>query len=135
MKILDPGHVYLLEAIDNGPEQTLTFVKRRGQNYPGNNSSHPGVLTQEALRACLDRAIYMNNQASCAETDIIINSLRTAIFAFEVRAARCRESAIELANLSDIDTAPTCEICGHIQCDPKRHTQEHWSIKNPVTAM
>jgi hypothetical protein len=133
MEIIDPGHKYLLNPIDGGEPQTLTFVKREGENYPGNTGSHPGILTQEALRACLDRALYMNAQASCAETDIIISSLRTAIFAFEVRAARCRETSIMLANLSDIDKHPTCPICGHIQCDFSRHNKPHWSKANPVT--
>jgi hypothetical protein len=132
MKIIDPGHEYLLDAIDGGDQQRLVFVKRQGRNYPGNVGAHPGILTQEALRACLDRAIYMNTQASCAETDVIIASLRTAIFAFEVRAARCRGTSIVLANLSDLDFAPTCPTCGHIQCDPIRHNNPHWSITNPV---
>jgi len=133
MEIVDPGHEYLLNAIDGGEPQSLTFVKREGENYPGNTGAHPGILTQEALRACLDRALYMNAQASCAETDIIISSLRTAIFAFEVRAARCRETNIMLANLSDIDKHPTCPICGHIQCDFSRHNKPNWSEANPVT--
>lgn len=132
MKVLDPGHDYLLEPIDGGEPQRLTFVKREGRNYPGNEGAHAGILTQEALRACLDRALYMNAQASCAETDIIISSLRTAIFAFEVRAARCRETAIVLSHLSDLDTLTTCEICGHNQCDPTRHEKAHWSETKPV---
>ena len=46
---------------------------------------------------------------------------------FEVRAARCRGTAIELAHVADIDTAPTCPTCGHIQCDQSRHDRKHWS--------
>lgn len=132
MRILDPGHEYLLEALDGGPPQHLEFVKREGENYPGNTGAHPGVLTQEVLRACLNRALYMNAQSSCAETDIIIASLRTAIFAFEVRAARCRETSINLRHLSQIDSEATCDICGHNQCNEDRHAKEHWSKRNPV---
>ena len=132
MQVIDPGHEYLLEPIDGGKPQKITFVKREGRNYPGNEDAHAGILTQEALRACLDRALYMNAQASCAETDIIIASLRTAIFAFEVRAARCRETAIVLPHLDEIGGYPTCATCGHIQCDEIRHTQPHWSEANPV---
>lgn len=127
MKTIDKGHEYLLEAIDGGEPQKLVFVKREGNNYPGNVGSHPGLLTQEVLRVLLDRCVYMNNQGSCAETDIIISSLRTAIMMFEVRAARCRGSSIEFSNVSDLDTAPTCSICGHNQCDYTRHSKPHWS--------
>ncbi len=133
MKVIDPGHVYDLQGIDDTTYvQRLVFVKRAGRNYPGNVGSHPGVLTQEVLRACLDRALYMKGQKSCAETDIIIASLQTAIFAFEVRAARCRGASIEVDYLADIGTASACEICGHIQCSTERHTQPHWSETNPV---
>src|SRR6266576_2846782 len=132
MKVIDPGHEYLLEPIGGGEPQHISFPKREGPNYPGNVGSHPGPLTQEFLRACLDRAIYMNNQASCAETDIIIASLRTAIFAFEVRAARCRGTSIVLDHLSSIDAHKTCPTCGHIQCDITRHDRPHWSESSPV---
>jgi hypothetical protein len=135
MKILDPGHEYLAEALDGGEPQKVTFVKREGPNYPGNIGAHPGILTQEHLRIDLDRALYMYAQGSCAETDIIINCLRTAIFAFEVRAARCRETAINLAHLADIDKEPTCAICGHIQCDPERHSKPHWSESKVIQCL
>jgi hypothetical protein len=121
MKILDPGHRYQLDLIDETGSQELVFVKREGKRYPGNIGAYSGVLTQEVLRACIDRAIYLNNQIPCAETEIIIASLRTALFAFEARAARCRGSSFSLVSLTEIDNAQTCEICGHNQCDFQRH--------------
>lgn len=129
MKVIDPGHEYLIEALDGGASQTIRFVKREGPNYPGNIGAHGGPITQEFLRAILHRCVYMNAQGSCAETDIIVASLRTAIMAFEVRAARCRGAVIDLINLSDIDAEPTCGKCGHIQCDYERHSKVHWSDK------
>ena len=132
MKIIDPGHEYLIEALEGGESQIVRFVKRVGPNYPGNVGAHGGPITQEYLRAILDRCKYMYQQGSCAETDVIIDSLRTAILAFEVRAARCRGTAIDLVRLSDIDDEPTCPTCGHIQCDQTRHAREHWSSANPI---
>lgn len=129
IKVIDPGHDYELIGLDGAEPQRLVFVKREGKNYPGNVGSHPGLLTQDVLRACLDRCIYMNNQGNCAETDIIISALRTAIMAFEIRAARCRGTEIILNQLSDIDKALTCPKCGHIQCDQERHNKPHWSEK------
>ena len=132
MKVIDPGHTYLIEGIGNAEPQIMKFPKREGPNYPGNVGTQEGALTQEWLQACLHRCLYMNAQGSCAETDIIISSLRTAIMAFEVRAARCRGASIDLARLSDIDTAPTCSICGHINCEKNRHMHIHWSEGNPI---
>lgn len=133
MKVLTEGHDYMLSGIDGGGAQRLTFVKREGPNYPGNTGAHPGLLTQEVLRVCIDRAKYMNAQASCAETDIIISSLRTALMAFEVRAARCRGASIDLAGIDEIECVPVCPTCGHIQCDQSRHDRPHWSETAPVS--
>jgi hypothetical protein len=129
MHVIDPGHEYLLNAIDGGHPQILSFVKREGTNYPGNIGTHAGLLTQEVLRVLIDRCKYMNNQGSCAETAVIISSLQTALLAFEVRAARCRGTSIELAGLDGIEQEPTCPKCGHIQCDFSRHGKPHWSEK------
>ena len=127
MRVIDPGHEYILDALDGGEQQRLLFVKREGPNYPGNVGGHAGLLTQEVIRALIDRCKYMNAQGSCAETDIILASLRTALMAFEVRAARCRGVSIDLKGLGEIEDIPTCSKCGHIQCDFSRHSRRHWS--------
>lgn len=129
MKIIDPGHEYIIEALDGGEPQTMRFVKRVGINYPGNTDAYGGPITQEYLRAIIHRCVYIQSQRSCAETAVIINSLRTALLAFEVRAARCRGAAIELPTLEGIEEIPTCPICGHIQCDQTRHAKPHWSTE------
>lgn len=131
MNVTDPGHSYLLHGLDGAVPQRLTFVKRVGPNYPGNVHGHPGLLTQEVIRALIDRCKYMRNQGACVETDVIIDSLRTALYAFEVRAARCRGHAITLDTLVDIELIPICPTCGHIQCDQTRHEKPHWSETNP----
>lgn len=127
MQVMDPGHDYILKPLDGGILQRLVFVKRVGPNYPGNTTEHPGLLTQEVLRALIDRCKYMNAQGSCAETDLIIAHLRSALLLFEVRAARCRGTGIDLASIETIETEPTCPKCGHIQCDQTRHNRPHWS--------
>lgn len=136
MKVLDPGHEYLLEPIpvDSEPPVRIHFPKREGANYPGNVGEHPGPLTQEYLRAVIDRAKYMNAQGPCAETDNIISCLRQALMWFEVRAARCRGASIYLSTVEAIEAVPTCPICGHIQCDIGRHDRIHWSENYPIWA-
>lgn len=129
MIVEDPGHSYVLEAIDNKPfaNQKLDFIKRVGPNYPGNTNAHDGILTQEVLRVLIDRCKYMNNQGPCAETDLIITNLRNALFLFEVRAARCRGAVIDYTRIDVIEDIPSCTTCGHISCDRDRHNKPHWS--------
>ena len=133
ISILDAGHTYGLLSIGKDIfqrfYQRIKFVKREGPNYPGNVGEQDGIVSQDMIRVLIDRAIYKKNQISCAETDIVIASLRTALFAYEVRAARCRGAVIDLPFLEDIEQIPTCEICGHIFCDEKRHEEGavHWS--------
>lgn len=135
MRVIDPGHEFALSEVDNSSlVQRLVFVKRVGENYPGNAGAHGGILTQEALRAIISRCKYMNAQGSCAETDQIIASLRMALYAFEVRAARCRGSYIELPTMDGIEDIPTCPTCGHIQCDQSRHGRAHWREDRPITS-
>jgi len=96
MKVVDPGHTYIMRDIDGTGIQYIQFVKREGDNYPGNTGSRPGILCQEALRVLINRCEYLNNQIPCAETEAIIANLRAAFLAFEVRAARVRGEVIDL---------------------------------------
>jgi len=55
MKVIDPGHTYLLQRYDlkrcNSPLfEKVQFVKRTGTKYPGNTKTQPGTIIQEALR-------------------------------------------------------------------------------------
>lgn len=132
--VVDPGHVYDVYSIGNmEPPQRIHFTKREGENYPGNEGILDGPITQNFLRAILHRMHYMNAQGPCAETDMIIAGLQTAIMGFEVRAARCRGSSIVLPSLSGIEREETCPTCGHVQCDQTRHDRPHWSEENPIT--
>lgn len=123
MKVIDPGHVYILEAVGElyYLEQRIEFVKNEGPKYPGNVGHHGGVLTQELLRVCIDRTIYLNNQGSCMETELALAAMRQALAWYEVRAARCRGTHIEGEHADALDNAPTCEVCGHNQCQRTTH--------------
>lgn len=121
MKIIDPGHEYLLEGVGNALPQHITFVKNEGLKYPGNNGFHSGILTQELIRVCIDRTNYLNSQGSCLETENALGTLRQALAWYEVRAARCRGTHIEGDHANSLDNAITCSICGHNQCHRKEH--------------
>lgn len=62
MKVIDPGHHYGLAVLDGEPNgsESLLFVKRQGEKYPGNTFHHHGTTLQEVLRACCERLRYVN---------------------------------------------------------------------------
>ncbi len=121
MKIIDPGHEYLLDGVGGVAPQRIVFVKNEGEKYSGNIGFHGGLLTQELLRVCIDRTKYLNAQGSCMETELALSALRQALAWYEVRAARCRGTHIEGEHADALDTAETCQICGHNQ----DHRVEH----------
>lgn len=117
MRVLDPGHDYVLLSLDGDAPQRLTFVKREGPGFPGNVGSHPGTTMQEVLRALIERAEYVNNQVPCAETEAAGELMKSALLVLELRAARRHERvAPELETLDEAISGPFCQKCGHIGC-------------------
>lgn len=124
MKVLDPGHMYLLDEFDGPGVQVLRFVKRCDPpvEYPGNTGSYPGTLTQEVLRALIDRAEYVERQKHCEENVEVIDMLRRCIFLLELRAARARGVEVEwqlgrdASSNASIELEQTCIVCGHVAC-------------------
>lgn len=116
MRILDPGHSYVLDSLDGDVPGWLVFVKRQGNGYPGNVGSHAGTTMQECLRALIDRAKYVNNQIPCPETAAAVDLMRTTILLFELRAASRHGRSLSLTPGRLIEDEPTCAQCGHIGC-------------------
>lgn len=117
MNVLDPGHKYSLDCLDDdyGLKILLIFVKREGEKYPGNKGHYSGTNLQEVMRALIDRTEYLNNQIPDTNNRIVIERLRECIWLLEERAARrhCRPFTEVFAN---IELLPTCKVCGHIGC-------------------
>src|SRR5262252_4553646 len=96
MKVIDPGHLYLLRHLDGVGGELLRFVKRVGPGYPGNNGdTYPGTQIQEVLRALIDRIKYVSAQAerlgdleSLEDNAVCESARRAALYYLEVRAAR-----------------------------------------------
>lgn len=128
MKTVNPGHLYMLKTYDSRVflgDQPLMFVKRMGDRYPGNADAHPGTLSQEVLRALIDRVKYVNGQAPCSENGHILENLRAALLLFESRAARVH--GLSLTDFLDshdevIEDLEACPHCGHLVC---RCSEEH----------
>jgi hypothetical protein len=116
MKIIDPGHKYELLNLDEGEFQTLTFMKREGEGYPGNVGHYGGTNLQSVLRACLDRVRYLHKQIPHENNLAVVLHLEHAILELENRAMErhgfvgrglSRRQAVEL---------PMCLVCGHVVC-------------------
>ena len=123
MKVLEPGHLYQLDCIDGDRTEFLQFVKRVGEKYPGNRPpAWPGTTMQEVLRACIERAGYVNRQIPCAETEAAIGLRKGALLLFEVRAKRVKGKTLDAASLDQVIDGTTCATCGHVFC------QEHETL-------
>lgn len=116
MKVLDPGHEYVLDSLDGELHQTLTFVKREGSKYPGNVGSHPGTTMQEVLRALIERAEYVNRQIPCEETFMAISLMKSALLLFELRAARRHGRPLTASVEEVVSGVGKCKKCGHVGC-------------------
>lgn len=122
MKVIEPGHLYLLDVID-GPtwlSRRLRFVKRIGDKYPGNEGpAYPGATSQEVLRALIERTQYVNGQREHPTNYRVIAHLRSALVELEIRAHRERgdiTTALRVAELTEPELVPTCQRCGHLFC-------------------
>jgi len=120
MQVLDSGHDYLLTSFDGGQPIRLTFVKRNDppEKYPGNDSTYPGTLMQEVLRALIDRGEYVNNQFPCKQTEEAAGHFAQALWLLEQRHAERHglSDAMNEIDLESVATIPFCTRCGHIIC-------------------
>lgn len=122
MKTVDPGHLYVLDHLDGEGTSLLRFVKRVGENFPGNEEpAYEGVTLQEVLRAMIDRVKYVSNQQHWQENDDVLTSLRDALYKLELRAAKVRQEVKEFLNVNRsntmwIEELPVCNQCGHVAC-------------------
>ncbi len=117
MNVIDAGHEYDLDSLDGDQSNRLVFVKREGPKYPGNVGAHPGTTMQEVLRALIDRCEYVNRQMSCWETAMAIGFLKSAVYLFELRAARCHGRTLDAPLEDVVNGVGKCAKCGHVGCE------------------
>ncbi len=102
MKIINPGHIYELVQLGNDETQVIKFVKRSGGAITY-NEEWAGLQTQEVLRALIDRTIYLYNVLPCKETEEALKHLRFALYWYEVRAWRRKQSKTNKTSQSHDD--------------------------------
>jgi hypothetical protein len=123
MKVIVPGHTYVLESIDGVYPQGIVFVKRVGDYYPGNTGQpHAGTTIQEVCRMLLDRVRYVNGQISCLESELILGHLNTIIALCEFRAARVHGRVLDIETIDELEHTASCKVCGHLQCEQHEAT-------------
>ena len=101
MRVIDPGHEYLVDNLDGEmAPQRIVFVKRfRGV------ANHPGTTNQELLRVLIDRATFLNAELPSPMTDQIIEHLQMALVLHEARALARKVEKGEL-NVMDVAVSP-----------------------------
>lgn len=112
MKVMDPGHCYKLLGLDGIALHMLTFVKRKGPNFPGNLDAHGGTTSQEVLRALIDRAIYVNAQIPCWQTKLSIRLMMRVVWLYEHRAAK--RHGRKPPTVVEAVYGALCPKCGHV---------------------
>lgn len=123
MRVVDPGHHYELDVFDHdgtGYRSFLRFMKRVGAGYPHNTEpTYPGTNCQEVIRALIERVKYLHMQIPHPQNGVILDGLRAALTAFEVRAAE--RHGRELLLTRTIEHETSCKRCGHIDCGHRVH--------------
>lgn len=116
MRVVTPGHYYMLAQIDGNREEPLVFVQRVGKGYPGNESAYAGTNCQEVCRALINRLQYLNGQIPDDRNDEAIEHIRSVIRLLEYRAAERHHRP--MPNMSGpVELLSTCDKCGHIGCE------------------
>lgn len=115
MKVIEPGHIYTLNRLDGEGVESLVFVKREGEKYPGNVGHHTGTNMQEVLRALIDRVQYVNKQIPHWRNMQVIGALRDALRQLETRAAERHGRRLQYKG-PNWEKQETCSQCGHIEC-------------------
>lgn len=113
MRIIEAGHIYEMHNVDGEPGdmQLIRFVRRRSDDAKLMPSFTPGILAQELLRVLIDRTLYLNAEAPCAEDMAIIEKLRDCLKLYEARAARRTIEKLPMPEMQEV-----CGQCHHILC-------------------
>jgi hypothetical protein len=99
MKVLVPGHLYVLENFEN-PEkegQTIQFIEKVpvSENSTELKTISDGTTNEELLKVEIDRLKYLNIKFPCRENSIVITKLEEALMWLEKRTRDRVERGVE----------------------------------------
>jgi hypothetical protein len=111
MRVLDPGHHYQFDSLDMKTVfdtlQEIKYVKRMGNNYPGNKSAYSGTTLQEVFRSQIDRLKHLDKQRPHPNNKLIITYARMCIFLLEQRAYEQHHIDFDIKTSDNIELLPT----------------------------
>lgn len=117
MRVIDPGHHYMLNVLDGEKPIFLRFVKRVGPKFPGNDSAYSGTTMQEVIRVLIDRLEYVDNQSPHIYNKFVLGLMRSCIWWLEKRAFERHNITFNLTS-SHIEKLPTNKH-GHLWNEEK----------------
>lgn len=98
IRIVEPGHVYLIQNLDGDGEQQIGFVQRPPYHEPA-----AGILIQDLLRISIDRVKVLETEVSAEENIKVLYHLRQALLWQELRALRRKVDLGKLLAIENLD--------------------------------
>lgn len=91
MRIINPGHVYAVEELENKGEQVITFIQKKeaaeGAGEQKLVTVQDGTTNEELLKVLIDRMNFLQAKAPCRENAIVITNLEESLMWLEKRTA------------------------------------------------
>lgn len=100
MKVIDPGHHYILEDFDNpneGEGQELKFIKKapRSEGSTEMVTVQEGTTNEEVLAVLIDRMYNLQNKFPCKENAIVITKLEESLMWLNKRTSGRQKRGVE----------------------------------------
>lgn len=96
MKVLTPGHKYLLNNFEDNSEgtlkQSIQFIQKEGEPL---KTVEDGTTNEEVLAMMIDRMNFLNNKMPGRENAIAITHLETALLWLNKRTADRIQRGVE----------------------------------------
>ena len=98
MQVLDPGHAYNLEKVEDEEYGIgIRFIKKEEQDGEL-VTVKDGTTNEEVLRMMLHRMEYLQDKMPCPENEQAIGGLTMALSALERRTRARKEQEVEGTN-------------------------------------
>jgi hypothetical protein len=82
MKILTPGHKYILQNFENTNNgQTIQFIEKTQskEESPKLETVNDGTTNEELLAVLIDRLSFLNGKFPCRENSIVLTKLEESL--------------------------------------------------------
>ncbi len=94
MKVLTPGHKYLLDAHEGRAHQTIQFIEKRKEG-DALVTVNDGTTNEEVLRMLINRIDILNTKLPCEENEVVLANLRASLEILEQRTAKRQARGVE----------------------------------------